>query len=98
MAQAGLHSQAGSGGVGPTILETSLLLAGEAATAYVNNQKARVLCCASCMWARRMSRFCTTVFLRVVFHAETYSSHRTFGTMFIVWVGLCRKIFVEARP
>jgi hypothetical protein len=33
--------QAGSGGVGPTIMETSLLLAGEEATAYVNNKKAR---------------------------------------------------------
>lgn len=31
--------QAGSGGVGPTILETSLLLAGEEVTAFVDNKK-----------------------------------------------------------
>lgn len=35
----GVCLQAGSGGVGPTILETSLLLAGEEVTAFVNNEK-----------------------------------------------------------
>ncbi len=71
--------QAGSGGVGPTILETSLLLAGEAATAYVNNQKARVLCCASGMWAHRRSRFCIMVFLGSSVTRKTHSPHRTLG-------------------
>ena len=32
---------AGSGGVGPTILETSLLLAGAPVTVFVNGEKAR---------------------------------------------------------
>ena len=37
---------AGSGGVGPTILETSMLLAGEEVVAYRDGQKAGF--CASC--------------------------------------------------
>lgn len=73
--------------MGPTILETSLLLAGEAATAYVNNQKARVLCCASGMWAHRLSRFCTTVSLGRLSPRKT----RDIGIMLMAWEGLLYK-------
>jgi hypothetical protein len=39
---------AGSGGVGPTILETSLLLAGEPVVVYANGEKVRKLSILSC--------------------------------------------------